>query len=148
MPGSSRDARIRRIGWAGLPAGLLERIEEYLLACLERETSPRARELARRLGYSYRRFEGTFHRATGVTPSGYLKARQISAAKLLLKKTDLQIDRVGYVAGFGTRRTFFRAFRKVAGTTPSAYRRTESNVSRPRTPNGGELSKPGKAPKR
>jgi len=105
-----------------LPPGTLARIEEYLFRCFETETSPRVSELARVLGLSHRSFIETFHEVLGITPSQYLKLRQLEIARLLLQKTNLSANRVGYVSGFGTRRTFFRSFHSRTGTSPERYR--------------------------
>lgn len=106
----------------GLPEGLLLQIDAYLIRCLERESPPRVSELARFLGLTLGPFVETFHSHAGVTPSSYLKGYQIDAAALLLRKTDLAVGKVGYAAGFGTRRTFFREFRQRMGTSPAQYR--------------------------
>lgn len=100
----------------------MDRIDDYLLACFQKESPPRVAELARTLGLTQDRFVETFFRAAGTTPSIYLKDRQVAAAKLLLVKTNLDVSKIGYATGFGTRRTFFREFRMRTGTTPACYR--------------------------
>jgi AraC-like DNA-binding protein len=102
---------------------LLERIDDYLLTCFQKESPPRIAELARTLGQAQVRFVETFFRAMGRTPSAYLKDRQVAAASLLLLKTNTEVNRIGYAAGFGTRRTFFREFLKRTGMTPANYRK-------------------------
>ncbi len=67
-------------------------------------------------------FVETFHRITDVTPSHYLKLRQIGRAKVLLKTTDLSVGRVAYRAAFGSKKTFHRAFEKHVGMTPEEWR--------------------------
>lgn len=111
---------------AALP---LEAIEGYLASCVARESPPRVSELARLLGMTRGKLVETFRLHVGTTPHAYLLKRKIETAKLLLKRTKGPIDKVGYVAGFGTRRTFFRAFRRAVGKTPTAFRRRQ-NVSR------------------
>ena len=104
---------------AGLP---LEAIERYLAFCLDRESPPRVTELARALGMSRGKLVETFRSHVGMTPQAYLLERRIETAKLLLKRTKHPIDKVGYMAGFGTRRTFFRAFHRATGMAPAWYR--------------------------
>ncbi len=65
------------------PASRAGRFEAYLRACFERESPPRVSELARVIRMPLPRFAETFHASTGITPSHYLKERQIEAAKLL-----------------------------------------------------------------
>ncbi|MGH9316422.1 MAG: helix-turn-helix domain-containing protein [Thermoanaerobaculia bacterium] len=97
------------------------------MVSLGRESPPRVSELARLLGLRLNSFVETFHSAAGTTPSGYLKRRQVDAARLLLFRATMTVDRVGYAAGFGTRRTFFRAFRKHTGLSPALYRKRVRN---------------------
>ena len=120
----------RRGAAPGLPRGMLRRIHRYLLACFRNESPPRVSELARELGMPLSKFVETFHRATGMAPSVYLKERQIAAAKLLLLRTEIPVDKVGYTVAFGTRRTFFREFRKHTGMSPARYRERRRIVPR------------------
>lgn len=102
---------------------LMNRAEDYLLSCFQKESPPRVGEFARNFGLARDQFVETFLRAAGRPPSVYLKDRQVAVAKVLLLKTDLPVNRIGYATAFGTRRTFFREFLKRTGTTPVAYRR-------------------------
>ena len=65
-----------------------------------------------------------------MAPSVYLKERQIAAAKLLLIRTEMSVDKVGYAVAFGTRRTFFREFHKHTGMAPARYRERRRIVPR------------------
>ncbi len=116
------DARTRQEGVSqGTAHGMLSALEDYLRRCFESETSPRVGELAGQHGWKGERFEGTFHRSTGSPLSTYIKERQISVARLFLIHTDLSVDRVGYISGSGTRRTFFREFHARNGLTPARF---------------------------
>ena len=129
-PANSQGGLSRRTDTRGLPRGMLKRIHQYLLKCFRRESPPRVSELARWLGVPLSNFVETFHRATGMTPSAYLKERQIAAAKLLLLRTEMPVEKVGYSAGFGTPRTFFREFRQHTGMSPGRYRERRRIVPR------------------
>ena len=96
----------------------LDRIEAYLDACFARESPPRVSELARLLGLTRERLMETFCEHVGVKPGAYLRRRQVGEAKQLLRRTKFRVDRVGYMVGFGTRRTFFRVFQRLTGLTP------------------------------
>ncbi len=64
----------------------------------------------------------SFRRVHEPTLSKFLKQEQIRAAEHLLTTTSLDAGRIAYLAAFGSRRTFFRAFRRAVGVTPGAYR--------------------------
>lgn len=74
------------------------------------------------LGMSRGKLVETFRLHVGMTPHAYLLERRIETAKLLLKTTKQPVNKVGYMTGFGTRRTFFRAFHNATGITPARYR--------------------------
>lgn len=87
-------------------------------------------ELATILGMSRERLSRDFTAAYGVPLSAYLKRRQVRHAQRLLAGSDLSTTRIGYLCGFGTRRTFYRAFRRSTGLSPDQYRRANTqNVS-------------------
>lgn len=122
QPVNARPPRFSGSRARGLQPGVLRGIDAYLLRCLERESPPRVSELARVLGLAPGTFVETFHSHVGMKPSDYLKQFQTDAAAILLRKTNLPVGKVGYAAGFGTRRTFFREFRQRMGTSPEQYR--------------------------
>jgi transcriptional regulator GlxA family with amidase domain len=79
-------------------------------------------ELAVGLGMSRAHLFRIFTQALGVAPSTYLKQNQVQCAQNLLSRTTLSTTTVAYQAGFGTRRAFFRAFRRATGTSPASWR--------------------------
>ena len=86
---------------------------------------PRLKELTRALGLTRLTLTHASWATYGLPPAAYLKGRQVEHSKQLLADTHLNLTRVAYEAGFGTRRTFFRAFRAVTGMTPSEYRKAQ-----------------------
>lgn len=57
----------------------------------------------------------------------YVNSRRLDYARDLLLSTELSVTQIALDAGFGSSRTFFRAFQDTFHTTPGAYRRqTES----------------------
>jgi transcriptional regulator GlxA family with amidase domain len=96
--------------------------DAYVRACFAREATPRVSELARELGLPLDKLSAAFLQAVGIRPSAYLKAAQVRRAQQLLRTTAMPLNRIAYTAGFGTRTTFFRAFRRMTGITPAAYR--------------------------
>jgi AraC-like DNA-binding protein len=100
-----------------------EAVHAYIDDCCRFETPPRVSELAEKLGMS--RVTLNFHvkRAFGMTAHRLLKELQVARSQQILDQTELSTTAVGYRAGFGTRRSFYRAFRNVTGVTPARYRR-------------------------
>jgi AraC-like DNA-binding protein len=103
-------------------------VDQYLRRCFSDEETPRVSELATLLGVTRERLSRDFAASYGVSLSAYLKRRQIRHAQRLLAASELSTTRIGYLCGFGTRRTFYRAFRRSTGLSPDQYRR-----GRPRT---------------
>jgi len=57
----------------------------------------------------------------------YVNSLRISEACRLLRTTDRSVTEIASLSGFGTLRTFNRAFIKRIGVSPSAYRRTKNS---------------------
>lgn len=93
-------------------------IARYVADCMRREDSPRASELALRCGVTPSHLSRAFQAQYGIRLSEYMKALQVRRAHRMLRTTQLDTTRVAYACGFGTRRTFFRVFRRYYGATP------------------------------
>jgi AraC-like DNA-binding protein/ligand-binding sensor protein len=63
-----------------------------------------------------------FKRATGLTFTEYLSLVRITKAKNLLVNPNLRISEVAYQVGFESLTHFNRVFRKLVGSSPTAYR--------------------------
>ena len=97
-------------------------IARYVTDCMRREDTPRASELAARFGVSASHLSRAFRARYGVALSDYMKILQVRRAQRLLRNTHLDTTRIAYACGFGTRRTFFRAYRRMTGDSPLRYR--------------------------
>jgi transcriptional regulator GlxA family with amidase domain len=93
-------------------------VARYVADCLRREDPPRASELAMFYGVTLSHLSRTFRARYGVTLSEFIKRLQVRRAELLLRNTKLDTTHVGYACGFGTRRSFFRAYRRFKGDSP------------------------------
>ncbi|HKO57587.1 MAG TPA: AraC family transcriptional regulator [Thermoanaerobaculia bacterium] len=82
-------------------------------------------ELAEILGVTRERLSRDFAAAHGVPLSTYLKSYQLDLAQQLLIASELTTTRIAYQCGYGTRRTFHRAFRRGTGMSPDQYRRKQ-----------------------
>lgn len=79
--------------------------------------------LAARAGMSPRSFARRFKQTTGLAPLDWLLRQRVRRAQDLLETSDLPIERIGERCGFGAPETLRHHFRRVLGTTPSAYRK-------------------------
>jgi AraC-like DNA-binding protein len=102
-------------------------IAAYLAFCRQEQTAARASELAGFLRVPYRTLRRVCSRLMGLPVSLAIRARQLEVAVRLLCETDLAIDEIGGAAGFGDRRTFFRAIRREFACSPMTIRKDGHN---------------------
>jgi AraC-like DNA-binding protein len=79
--------------------------------------------LAQQAGVSVAYLCRFFKNYTGKTVIGYVVERRIQAAIWKLRDGDEKIISIALTSGFNDLAYFNRAFRRIVGTTPSAYRR-------------------------
>lgn len=84
--------------------------------------------LAERSGMSRASFAAKFRAKTGSTPLDYLTKQRISAARLLLHEGH-PIAEIASRVGYDSPISFARAFSRVAGTTPGAFRRQAKQLA-------------------
>jgi AraC-like DNA-binding protein len=85
------------------------------------------KQLTRIAGMSESSLLRAFKRATGHTPTEYLRYLRLHRAQYLLRQTTLNITEIALETGFNDSNYFARAFHKAEGATPSAYRKNSSN---------------------
>lgn len=112
-----------------MSADLQVAVEEYLGRCMSAEEPPRVSELATLLGVSRETLSRDFATTYGTPLSAYLKKRQVAYAKVLLARSNVSTTRIAYLCGFGTRRTFYRSFKRETGLSPDQYRRQHVSQS-------------------
>ncbi|SIO70438.1 transcriptional regulator, AraC family /transcriptional regulator, AraC family with amidase-like domain [Burkholderia sp. GAS332] len=82
------------------------------------------RSLAERAAMSPRTLQRQFHDATGMAPYEWLVRERVAIARELLEAaTPLPMARVAALAGFGSEESLRRHFRRIALTSPGAYRK-------------------------
>ena len=80
-------------------------------------------DAARMCGMSETHFMSSFKHVTGVSFMKYLNQYRIQQAQDLLARTDRSIADISLDTGYCDQSYFGAVFRKLAGTTPAAYRR-------------------------
>ncbi|MDQ0473613.1 AraC-like DNA-binding protein [Labrys wisconsinensis] len=73
-----------------------------------------------------------FKRATRMTINEYVSLLRLSYAQALLLRDDANVLRVAMESGFGSLSAFNKLFRKVAGMSPSDFRRDADSLPQPR----------------
>ena len=101
-------------------------VARYVHDCLRREDVPRVSELATIHEMTPEYVSRSFRERYGVRISDFMKVIQVRTAQKLLRTTDLNTTRIAYRCGFGTRRSFFRTYRRLAGSSPSEHSRSSS----------------------
>jgi len=79
--------------------------------------------MAERAAMSPRTLQRQFQEATGMGPVEWLVRERVAIAKDLLESPDMALAQVAERAGFGSEESLRHHFRRVASTTPGAYRR-------------------------
>ncbi|MEM6456521.1 MAG: helix-turn-helix domain-containing protein [Acidobacteriota bacterium] len=83
----------------------------------------RVERLAAQARMSTRNFVRRFPQEVGVTPARYVEQVRVEAAQRQLEDTARSLDEIAADCGFGGRDALRRAFLRVLGVSPSAYRR-------------------------
>lgn len=94
-------------------------VVRYVWRCLREEQVPRVSELAQLESMTAEHLSRIFRARFGERISEFMKSIQVRRAQRLLRSTDLSTTRIAYLCGFGTRRTFFRTYRRVTGHSPA-----------------------------
>ena len=79
-------------------------------------------DLATAAGLSRRSLERHFADRLGVTPRDWIVEQRVIAACRLLEKSDLPVDEVAALSGFGSTPSLRRELRRARDITPTAYR--------------------------
>jgi AraC family transcriptional regulator len=105
----------------GLTGPQLRRIKEFVDVNISKEIG--ISELASLVGLSQFHFIRAFKKTVGLSPYQYNLSKRVSIAKELLSKRDLSIADVALAVGFSDSSQLNRAFLKLIGVTPTAFRR-------------------------
>ena len=81
--------------------------------------------LAEAARYPPHRFGTAFRRSTGMAIWDYVATRRLALAETLLRDPALSLGAVAFRAGYSSQAHMTTAFRKLRGTTPSAWRRLQ-----------------------
>ena len=97
---------------------------EYMEAHFEKDIN--LEKVAKVVGRHPVTLSKAFSKQTGVHFNFYLQYIRCSHAAHLIKSSDLSFTEVAYTVGFGSVRSFNRAFVSIYGLTPSQYKTSEA----------------------
>lgn len=86
-------------------------------------------ELARRALMSRRSFARRFAASTGTTPHAWLLGLRLSRAEELLETTDLPVEEIARLVGYGSAAVLREQFVRRRGVPPRSYRRSFTRMS-------------------
>ena len=101
--------------------GRLSRLMDWLRAHPAQAHS--VKSMAERAAMSARTLQRQFQDATGMGPVEWLTRERVAIAKDLLEAADIPLAQVAERAGFGSEESLRHHFRRLAATSPGAYRR-------------------------
>jgi AraC family transcriptional regulator len=114
-----RDVQVSR---GGMPPRKLRRAVEFINENLDKEQTVALATIAEEVGMSYFHFSRASKQSMGVPPNVYIVEQRIERAKKLLSETELPISEISLRVGFASQSHFTTTFRRLAWTTPKAFR--------------------------
>ena len=105
----------------GLPLARLKKVLEFIDTNLDKKIN--LRTLADTANMNMYYFAVLFRKSMSVSPHQYFLNRRIERAKQLLSNPKLSVVDVGLQVGFDHPNNFARAFRRLAGLSPTEFRR-------------------------
>ena len=99
----------------------LKKIQDYVAE--NYASAVNASDMAAFFHMSRTGFAAVFKKATGTSPKQYLDTYRMEAAKHLLDTTSLLIETIAEQCGFRDTSSFTRAFKRLNGISPFAFRR-------------------------
>jgi YesN/AraC family two-component response regulator len=84
--------------------------------------------LSEKAGLSKYHFCRIFKNHIGVSPMKFLMSMRIAKAKKLLKREDANVSKVASSLGFNDLSSFTVQFRKITGTTPIKFRKSQEKI--------------------
>lgn len=108
----------------GLPAPRLRRVVDYVEEHLTEDVA--LEDLARVANVSPSHFNRLFKRSMGLPAHQYVLRRRVELAIRMLSNETLALRDVAAQAGFASQSHMATSMRRIAGTTPGAFRRVET----------------------
>lgn len=104
-----------------VPNAMFTRIHQYLSQNYSKIES--MEQICQELNISKYYLSQVFRQYMGTPPMHYVTQKRISHAKKLLQETEMTATAIGEECGYKDHVLFFKAFKKLEGMTPLAYRK-------------------------
>ncbi|MEM8809720.1 MAG: AraC family transcriptional regulator [Cyanobacteria bacterium P01_G01_bin.38] len=104
-----------------LPKPILKAITDYIHENLRQDLS--LGQLAKQAVLSKACFIRQFKKSMGISPYQYVLQCRVEVAQQLLQQRYLSVEDIAVKSGFKDQNHLTRTFRRLTGTTPSAYRK-------------------------
>ncbi len=79
--------------------------------------------LAHMLGIDRSYFSSIFKRQIGCSPKQYIQTQKLEKAKILLETTDMSVQAISHLLGYGDQFAFSHAFQQNIGESPRDWRK-------------------------
>lgn len=86
------------------------------------------KSMAEQLCYSESYLSHLFKERVGISIKQYLQQKKISHAENLLKNSNMTIGEISEITGYDSLHTFYQAFQRINGISPTEYRKRESLI--------------------
>lgn len=106
---------------------LVQKCCDYIELSLERKI--RIADIAALTGYSEYYLSEKFHAETGVSMNTYIRNAKLERGAVLLRSTDLPVQKIADTLAFNTVNYFIQCFKEYTGKTPAQYRRSSKNMT-------------------
>ncbi len=103
----------------------LQLIQKIIRANLDNEKF-KVGDLARSMNCCEMQLSRKMRQFTELSPSNYIRACRLEAAKILLQKPELNVSEVAFKAGFNSPEYFTRCFKEYYGICPSDFKNRKS----------------------
>lgn len=94
------------------------------------EKTPHVRDVAKTVGVHAVHLARAFRMFIGCTPGDLLRARRLELAAAALMKSNNSLAEIALASGFSDQAQFTKAFHRIYGVTPGAYRQSGHNARR------------------
>ncbi len=104
---------------------LVENIKNYIYENIENKLSSSI--IAGELNYNCDYIERVFKKQLNMTITQFIQLSRINHSTSLLAHSTMSISEIANLAGFSSKEDFYRVFKKIKHTSPSAYRKNKTS---------------------